>query len=199
MTIDKKRKHAIREAARANGRSYLAELQAQRKAKAALGQPSTPTPALTQALCRFIREGFTFEEACKRTHLPQQTFYAWFERGEDEWEDDCDTPHADFARDVRKARAEFAIELHNIVCQGGRGWRVAARLLEKRFPEHYALGAAREQAQRLRAQRDVERAVRRGQPLTADWFELWFDALGPADVEHFTRLSGAPTARPIEA
>jgi hypothetical protein len=152
------------------------------------GRPSKLTPAITRRLCLSLRAGLTFEQACARALFSRRTFHAWLAQGEDDWEDDRDTPHADFARRVRRAVAEFAIELVNVVRRGGPNWRVAARLLEKRFPEEWALGATRLRAQRLAARREVARGLRRGRPLTADDLAQRFDVLGPADC---ARLAGA--------
>jgi hypothetical protein len=152
------------------------------------GRPSKLTPEVTRRLCRELRAGLTFEQACARAHFSRRTFHAWLSQGEDDSEDELDTPHADFARRVGQAVALFAHELLGVVRRGGPNWRIAARMLEKRFPAEWALGATRLRAQRLAARHEVARGLRRGRPLTADDLAQRFDVLGPADC---ARLAGA--------
>lgn len=152
------------------------------------GRPSKLTPEVTRRLCRELRAGLTFEQACARAHFSRRTFHAWLSQGEDDSEDELDTPHAEFARRVGQAVALYAQELLEVVRRGGPNWRIAARLLEKRFPEDWALGATRLRAQRLAARRQVARGLRRGRPLTPDDLAMRFDVLGPDDC---TRLAGA--------
>jgi hypothetical protein len=135
-----------------------------------------------------LRTGLTIGRACRLAGLPQRTFHAWLSKGEDDREDDLETPQADFARAVRLARAELADELLRALLRGGPGWKVPARLLERLFPEDYALGATRLRAQRLAARREVARGIRRGRPLEAHDLTMRFDVLGPDDC---ARLAAA--------
>ncbi|HEU4406243.1 MAG TPA: hypothetical protein VFS43_13345 [Polyangiaceae bacterium] len=186
---------ALKRPARASGVTPL------RAPKRPRGRPSTLTPAVTRALCEGLRTGLPIGLACRRAGIPRRTYHAWVARGEDDLDDGRDTLHADFAASVGRARAELAYELHEALLRAARlppgafDWRAAARWLERLFPEHYALGPTRLRAQRLAAGWDARRAARRGRPLTADYFGLFYDVLGPADLERFARLSATPPAR----
>jgi hypothetical protein len=154
------------------------------------GRPSKLTPRLTRRLCDALRRGHPPRTACALAGVPHSTFYAWLERGKDDFESDLDTPLARFAASVGRARAELIDRLLRVVDGGRPGWRAAIWLLEQRAPQHFALGWRRRQAQRRAARADVARAARRGERLPASWFARCYDALTPGDREQLA--AGGP-------
>ena len=146
------------------------------------GRPPKLTARLTRRLCDALRRGHAPQTACLLVGLPRSTYYAWLERGKDDFEADLDTPLAEFAACVGRARAELINRLLRVIKAGRPGAQAAMWLLERRFPKHYALGWRR-RAQMQAAKADVARAARRRERLPVDWFDVWYDALTPDDLE----------------
>src|SRR2546423_1240986 len=100
------------------------------------------TDDLRERVSALIRAGNTIETACSVVGITSRTYRAWVERGTHSGS--ANTEYRAFREAVMLARAESEAAL---VAQVGReatrSWRAAAALLERRFPERWALPSER--------------------------------------------------------
>jgi|ERR1700730_4208980 hypothetical protein len=84
--------------------------------------------ALERKLCKFIREGLSYETCCDLAGIGRQTFYDWEKRARENPE----SRYGQFERAVRQANAEAIRTLHGEARKSNPLW-----VLERRFPELY--------------------------------------------------------------
>lgn len=110
------------------------------------GRPSTFTPEVAVDLIRVItRLGCSDIAAARHCGISSSTISRWKQE------------HPDFTAALRMAREEFraaklAIIFEAAAAEGGKGWRAAAWVLERMFPEDYHPKAAERQAFREMAE-----------------------------------------------
>ena len=99
------------------------------------GRPSSYTPALARALCSSIASGLPIGVACRRHGIARQTLHDWRVQGRAGRE-----PFAGLVARFQQATAEAESNSVLAVFKAAkRDWRAAAWLLERRWPQRYAL------------------------------------------------------------
>jgi len=102
---------------------------------ARIGRPSSYTPALARAVCSAIASGLPVGVACRQHGIARQTLYDWRVQGRAGRE-----PFAGFAARLERATAEAeSRSVLAVVKAAKRDWRAAAWMLERRWPQRYAL------------------------------------------------------------
>lgn len=100
------------------------------------GRPSLLTPELQEAICKSIGAGLTFTDACRVNHIGVSTFMAWKEKGEAA----PDGPYRELIDAVKEAEAVFKqTHLITITKASESSWQAAAWLLERKYPQEFAL------------------------------------------------------------
>jgi hypothetical protein len=116
----------------------------QHSGDANVGRPTRLSDSLVEEIAGYIRLGVPAKYAAEASGVSSTAFYAWKERGEADLEQDVESLHADFARSLTRARAEFLSRMAALVTKHAAGfrrqdgkqhegdWRAAAWLLERR-------------------------------------------------------------------
>src|SRR3989344_4098302 len=88
-----------------------------------VGRPSKYNDQMVEHLCRWIRAGNTYKDACAMEGISYQTFNEW--RHE----------YSDFSDALEKAEAACkAVRIALILRAGEKSWQAAAWYLERRYP-----------------------------------------------------------------
>ena len=106
------------------------------------GRHSKATPAICQAIAQAIERGANIEAAAVAAGVAHSTVCEWLARGEGRHPRPSTPDLEAFAAAVRKAEAAFECALVARINEaatddGGRDWRAAAWLLERRFPDRW--------------------------------------------------------------
>lgn len=87
-------------------------------------------PEMVKEFCEHLEEGGKRTDACEMVGIVYDTFLEWFR----------DPRKPEFAEAVKKAEARWKLNaIKRIHRAGARTWQANAWLLERKFPEEYAL------------------------------------------------------------
>ena len=95
------------------------------------GRKTKKTPSLEEKLLAALRVGHTDKDACALVGIDPSTLYDWIKADKD-----------DFSHEVEKARLaakDQSIKTIRRAALVGKQWTAAAWLLERRYPQEYAL------------------------------------------------------------
>lgn len=89
-------------------------------------RPSKYSKEILEALCKWIRSGNTYKDACMIEGISYQTFNEWR------------NAKPEFSDAIKKAEAMCkAVRIALVLKAGQKSWQAAAWYLERRFPEEY--------------------------------------------------------------
>ena len=106
------------------------------------GRPTKLTAQVVDELEQAVLERGTVSGALHSADVPNTTFYRWIERGNPSGTAPENAPHRELRRRIEFARDE-ARNARLITVAAPRDWRAAAFLLERMYPERWALPAER--------------------------------------------------------
>lgn len=96
------------------------------------GRPTKYMPQIVWNLCKWIRQGNTYTDACRMEGVHYDTFNEWRKQ------------FSDFS--VAVERSEALCKADCIACihkAEAKDWKAAAWILERRFPEEFSLRTSR--------------------------------------------------------
>jgi hypothetical protein len=104
------------------------------------GRPSTLTVETTDRIVALVRGGNYVGTALGILGIPRSTYYGWWRRGDPDGDDPRDAVYRAFREDVERAQAVAEVALVAAMAREARerDWRVALKMLEKIYPEHWA-------------------------------------------------------------
>jgi len=98
------------------------------------GRPTKLTPALQEALCKWLASGCYIETACQLVNISDDTYRAWRQRGENGEE-----PYVGFLAATKEAEAKAEARAIALVQAAmPEDWRAAMTWLERKFPQRWA-------------------------------------------------------------
>ncbi len=98
------------------------------------GRRSKLTPEVQETICRYVRQGLTYETAARAAGISESTFYRWRARGEKAQRG----KFRQFWEAVKKAEAEAEQRLVERILAASRdSWQAAAWILERRYPDRW--------------------------------------------------------------
>lgn len=104
-----------------------------------MGRPSKLTNEVTNQLVALLQQGHTVEIACTAVGIDDKTFHRWMNKGQKQREG----PYRDFFEAIKPARAHAEVQLMDTLQKTAldpthkSGWKAAAWLLERLFPDRY--------------------------------------------------------------
>lgn len=100
------------------------------------------TEAACAAIIRGVETGLTRTLCAKSAGIARETFYLWVNSGKKDISEGKNTKRAQLVLGIRKAEADKAEKLLNIIEQAAmsdvKHWTAAAWLLERRYKEEYS-------------------------------------------------------------
>lgn len=113
------------------------------------GRKSKYSPQMQAALCRWLRKGCSFKDACAMEGISYETFRTW------------QTEKSVFSVAIKKAEAECKVaRIQTILKASDKSWQAAAWWLERRCSEEYGRMVKEEKPQNVVTIEELEEAGR---------------------------------------
>lgn len=110
-----------------------------------MGRKSKYSPQMQAALCRWLRKGCSYKDACAMEGISYETYRTW------------QTEKPAFSVAIKKAEAECkADRIATVLKASEKSWQAAAWWLERRCPEEYGRNAKEEKPQNVVSYEELE-------------------------------------------
>ena len=96
-----------------------------------MGRPSKLTDELIQQFCDEVAEGTPICYVCDLLYITEQTYYNWYNKGEEDTKEGLQTIESDFFEGIKNAYARYVITSNRRIKKGEPGWQGTAWWLER--------------------------------------------------------------------